>query len=254
MTDTPKKMPKGGRKGGTTFPRLSLGDALKYAEKLVSKTHTGPQPEAVILKGVFGNSGSVGRIRVSALKQFGLLKYVENGLCASDLARDVIAAPDEEKRPLLTKACLTPNVFRTLFDTFHSDQVTKAKIRQQTSSLNVHPDLLEPCVDLFLQSLQTASLATVLDDKVSIVSASSVTESIERESIDTEDSFESEDIEPSDVDQPDSQGEDGSGQADNESHANRPRAIIQVNVTLDSSLDTDKLEEQLKLLRQYGAI
>ncbi len=35
------KPPKGGRKGGTLFPKLNLKQALEYAEKLVSKTHTG---------------------------------------------------------------------------------------------------------------------------------------------------------------------------------------------------------------------
>ena len=34
----------------------------------------------------------------------------------------------------------------------------------------------------------------------------------------------------------------------------RPRAAIQVNVTLDSSLDTEKLEKQLALLGKYGAL
>lgn len=32
------------------------------------------------------------------------------------------------------------------------------------------------------------------------------------------------------------------------------RSVIHVNVTLDSSLDTDKLERQLALLRKYGAL
>jgi hypothetical protein len=33
-----------------------------------------------------------------------------------------------------------------------------------------------------------------------------------------------------------------------------PRAVFNVNVSLDSSLDTDKLERQLKLLKRFGAI
>jgi hypothetical protein len=32
------------------------------------------------------------------------------------------------------------------------------------------------------------------------------------------------------------------------------RSVIQINVTLDSSLDTEKLEKQLSLLRRFGAL
>lgn len=66
--------PKGGRKGGTRFPQLGLVKALEYCGKLVSKTHTGPQPESIILPGVFNTSGTVGQVRASALKQYGLLE------------------------------------------------------------------------------------------------------------------------------------------------------------------------------------
>jgi len=40
----PQVMPKGGRKGGTQFPRLDLKQAIEFNKKLVSKTHTAPQP------------------------------------------------------------------------------------------------------------------------------------------------------------------------------------------------------------------
>jgi hypothetical protein len=68
------KMPKGGRKGGTIFPRLNLKQALEYSKKLVSKTAVAPQPGATILAGVFNNAGPEGKVRLSALKQFGLLE------------------------------------------------------------------------------------------------------------------------------------------------------------------------------------
>lgn len=34
----------------------------------------------------------------------------------------------------------------------------------------------------------------------------------------------------------------------------RQKAAINVSITLDASLDSDKLEKQLRLLRKYGAI
>jgi len=45
--------PKGGRKGGTGYPKVKLEQAVAYAKKLVGKTHTGPQPALTILPGVF---------------------------------------------------------------------------------------------------------------------------------------------------------------------------------------------------------
>src|SRR5437867_7316365 len=73
-TESKKRaIPKGGRKGGTTFPHLELKQAIKFNKKLVSKTHTTSQPAKIILKGVFNNSGPVGGVRVSAMKQYALL-------------------------------------------------------------------------------------------------------------------------------------------------------------------------------------
>ena len=63
-TESKKRaIPKGGRKGGTTFPHLELKQAIKFNKKLVSKTHTTSQPAKIILKGVFNNSGPVGGVR-----------------------------------------------------------------------------------------------------------------------------------------------------------------------------------------------
>ena len=57
-----RQMPKGGRKGGAVFPRVALSDALLFARKLVSKTHTSAQPQDVILTGVMGSKGGTGRV------------------------------------------------------------------------------------------------------------------------------------------------------------------------------------------------
>ena len=67
MTDKPKHKPK--RKGGTTFPRINLEDAVNFANKLVAKTHTGSLDSKIIYPGVFGSKGAAGEIRASALKQ-----------------------------------------------------------------------------------------------------------------------------------------------------------------------------------------
>lgn len=83
----PKKMPKGGRKGGANFPRHTLKEALAWSKKLVSKTHQGPQQPVVIYSGVVGAKSGIGNVTISALKHFELLEDdASNGFSASDLA------------------------------------------------------------------------------------------------------------------------------------------------------------------------
>jgi hypothetical protein len=55
---------KGGRKGGTIYPKVTLDKAVQYSKKLVSKTHTGPQPKKIILPGVFGAASWVGDVKL----------------------------------------------------------------------------------------------------------------------------------------------------------------------------------------------
>jgi hypothetical protein len=171
MTASPEKkarqMPKGGRKGGSTFPRVALTDAIGYARKLVSKTHTAPQPKDVILSGVFGVRGPQGEIRISALKQYGFLKGdVKTNFSADNLAKKIVAAPSEELVPLYRQAMLKPTIFKKLFDTFHGDAVSKAKLKQRAADLKVHPDETSTCVDLYISGMVTACLVIVDGDQV----------------------------------------------------------------------------------------
>src|SRR5271169_60204 len=166
------KMPKGGRKGGTTFPRIPLKDALDYSKRLVSKTAVAPQPESTILAGVFDNAGPGGQVRASALKQFGLMEGTAAAYKASQLARDIDAAADEaERQPLVRRAMLTPKVYRELFDTYQADQASKAKIRGRAQQLGVHPDLSEKCAEFFMVSATTAGLAAAQGDGIRLVAA-----------------------------------------------------------------------------------
>src|SRR5260370_24144240 len=137
---TTKKTLKGGRKGGTLFPKIKLKKALDYGKKLVAKTHTGPQPEKTILPGVFGNAGPGGKVRASALKQFGLLEGTADAYQATQLAKDIDAAPPEDRPPLLQRAFRSSKLFNQIFETFHGDTVSKAKIEQRARGLQVHPD------------------------------------------------------------------------------------------------------------------
>ena len=85
-TEKKKTTPKGGRRGGTLFPKINLQKALEYSKKLVAKTHVSAQPADEILPGVFGTSGPDGQVRASALKQFGLMQGDAKAYEATQLA------------------------------------------------------------------------------------------------------------------------------------------------------------------------
>lgn len=273
MTTAPAKkarqMPKGGRKGGSVFPRTSLTEALGYARKLVSKTHTGPQPAEVVLSGVVGSKTDTGRIRMSALKQYGLLEGdAKANFSASELAKKLAAAPADEAVPLLRQAMLNPTVFRKLFDTFHGDAVSKAKLKQRAADLNVHPDSTASCVDLYVSGMTTAGLVTVVGDQVKHIASSDLAQppATDTAAADTElDALDEEvagnDLNPGDADQaglpadaPANGAKPTRASVPDGIAAAGPRAVFNVNVTLDSSLDIEKLQKQLELLKRFGAI
>ena len=260
MSDEIKKqMPKGGRKGGRQFPQINLKDAVEYAKRLVSKTHTGPQPEAIILKGVFNASGGMGGVRASAMKQYGLMDGKSDGYKASELAKKIVSAPAEEQAPLLRQALLKPALFSTLYETFKGDKATSAKIKQQAASHEVHPDNLDKCVNLFLESAEYAGVGQRDADGITLSvipvdqSANAGVDAV------TDENPKDESLPNDPAPAADSLKQPPAPKlpVDPGASAERPtssRAVIQVNIDLDSSLDTDKLEKQLALLRKYGAI
>lgn len=256
-----------GRKGGTIFPRIALKEALTYAKKLVSKTAVGPQPEQTILAGVFGNSGGPGKIRLSALKQFGLLEGTAAAYKATQLAKDIEAAPDDTTRQaLFRRAMLSPKVYREVFNTYHGDIVSRTKVRSRALGLEVHPDVGDTFTDLFIDSALTAGVGTAEGDDVQLISATETVQPIVPASSD-EDSGEAETIDEDDANalaqeqeenakKPHAANSHPNGQDDTGSPA-RPRqraADITLNLTVDSSLDGEKLEKQLALLRRFGLI
>ena len=243
--------PKGGSKGGKRFPRLTLDDAVKYAKRLVSKTHVSAQPENIILLGVFDSSGSTGKVRASGLKQFGLMKGKSKAYEATEMAIKIAASTPSDLTVLLQDACLTPPVFRTIYDTFHGDVVSGAKIRQHASTLGVHPDVLDKCVEYATASFQFAELAVSENGNWNFTSAQN-NQIDENSKLDVEDVIEESAANSSD----ESLGEDGSADIDHDAGkiSSTQNASVSVSISVDASLDTDKLERQLKLLKKYGAL
>jgi hypothetical protein len=274
MTTAPTKkareMPKGGRKGGSIFPRVALAEALVYAKKLVSKTHTGPQTRDVVLMGVIGSKYGKGELGMSALKQYGLMTGdAKSYYSASDLAKKIAASPPEELVPLYRRAALKPTVFSTLFETYHGDTVSKAKLKQRAADLKVHPDETGNCVDLYIASMVTAKLAAVAGDQVTHIASAEAAAPVATLAEEDGDPSETASV-PADEDPAPGRGADGTilGPPTDKTDlstanarvvrdidgATAPRAVFNVNVTLDASLDVEKLERQLALLRKYGAL
>jgi hypothetical protein len=243
---------KGGRKGGTIFPRIALDAALAYAKKLVSKTAVAAQPEATVLAGVFNNAGSPGKIRLSALKQFGLIEGTPAAYKATSLAKEIEAAGDDiEKIGFIRRAFLQSKVYRELYNTYQGDETTKTKIKGRAQQLGVHPDASEQCTDLFMSSAGTAQLATPDGDGIRLGSA---TEVAAPEPIGGEPEDFPEELESGDVDTTGTLSVQSAPSPDADITRPRPRtaADVTLNLSVDSSLDGDKLEKQLNLLRKFG--
>ncbi|MBD7923514.1 hypothetical protein [Xanthomonas bonasiae] len=263
MNEPKKKvMPRGGRKGGSIFPRVSLIDALKYSKKLVTKTHVARIPQDVVYSGVVGAKGGVGAVRTSALKQYGLIEGDnKREFSATLLAKKIASSPDDEVTILYRDSALKPNIFKKLSETFHGDDVSRAKLKQRAAELKVHPDETEACIDIYLSTMQTAGLVRPEGDFFRHLTAQ------ELGTVNPADAEKNE--EPEDSDLEDLEAPDAAESAENEEapeeeeegmsvrklpKRSSPRALFTVNVQLDASLDTEKLEKQLALLKKYGAL
>src|ERR1044072_4320130 len=254
-----KKMPKGGAIGGTRFPQIDLQKALEYAKKLVSKTHNGPQTPQTIFVGVFKNKGPVGAVRASALKQYGLMEGdTTEGYVASQLARDIEAAVPDERPGLVQRAFLTPTLFRQIYDTLQPDTVSRARIRQVVITAKVHPDSGDECVACFVDGAIYSGLASFDGENIALARAATIAAASSTKE-DEEDNKDS--LELVDETGPGPEVEEDTSQDANDGDLEqRPRktelpiADVRVNLAVDSSSDPDKLEKQLRLLKQYGLL
>ena len=264
MADNNERKTPPGRKGGTKFPHIGLQKAVEYSKRLVSKTHTAAQPATIILAGVFDSSGARGGIRASALKQFGLLKGTADAYEATDLGKSLVSAPQDENAPLLRTACLKPAVFKVLYDTFRGDKVSIAKIKQQALKLEVHPESGDECVKLFVESIVFSGLAKQDQDQIEVLGHDQSTS--ETNSQDPNLNGDSDQalskwqppetaskiVQPTENNAGESRSNDGETQV-------LPSTIltkspVQLNLDVDSTMDPEKLEKLLRLLKSYGAL
>lgn len=244
------KNPTGRAKGGKRYPKVNLEKIVEYTKRLVSKTHTGPQPKEVVLPGVFDSNTWLGGQRLSATKQFGLIEGDSKAYSATGLAKKINSATPDELQNYLQESCLKPMIFKSLFDTFHNETVSQAKLKQQALTLGVHPDLGEECIEIFTSSLIYTGLGSQVEsDKIQIIEASSII-------VEPED-FNSEEEETEEKPQNETPPTLSPFNQQNQSFQSTKKqgaSNVNVNIDIDPSMDPEKLEKLLKLLKGYGAI
>lgn len=243
-----RKMPRGVRKGGAKFPRYSLGETLAWSKKLVAKTHSSPQAQDVVYSGVVGSKSGTGDVKISALKQYGLMSGSSAAYSATDLAKKINSAPEAEVQEFLKQAALSPNIFKSIYNTFQSDTVSLAKIRQRAADLGVHPEEIGTCADIYANSLALAGLVLSEGDQVNHLSVGPA-QKVDADELDGDEDNSAADDVIIDDEEVDGGDEDFSGAS-----KKSQRTIVNVTINLDSSMDAEKLAKQLKLLRKYGAI
>lgn len=204
----------------------------------------------------------MGKVRASALKPYGLLEGPGAAYKATQLAKDIDAALEQDLPPLLQRAFLNAKVFKQVFDTFHGDSVSKARIEQRAKGLDVHPTSAEECTRLFIESAVTARLGTLNGETLALVKAGEVTPAVEAES--SEDGTEvgkrgdeaaAADAAAAPLPDPARLPRDGDqSERGRATPARLEKPIVTLSLTVDATVDPDKLEKQLKLLRQYGVI
>jgi hypothetical protein len=225
-------------KGGRRYPQYSLNDLGKNIKKLCNVTHTKPITISQLNVGVFGvNANSIaGKIRSSALKQFGLIEGSYAKLSASELCRRINSAVGDEKEKLLREAFFNVGIFKETFETFQKSTEEKTRIVQYAANpLNVHPEKTANFAEIFIHSAESAGLCSVDGNRIKFVSGEGLAEDVVSENIEQEDTTEDErfaETKPSGI------------------KTQRPNLEIKI----DPTLDPEKLEKQLKILKKFGLV
>lgn len=248
---------KRGRKGGTTFPRYGLKHLSSYLKSLVSKTHTNSINIEQLNAGVFGvGAKSIpGKVKSSALKQFGLISGDNTKFKATELCSKITMSEGEEQKLLFQNAFSKVAIFVNTLSTFQNSKTEKTKLGQYAvSTLKVHPDMKDDFTNVLLESAEISGLCTIEGTFVTFKSLSPavtiVDEDINDENLD-DDSEENDGSKPEEKGTPEtppSFQNTGSLQKKNQA------SNINVNIDVDPSMDPEKLEKLLKLLKNYGAI
>jgi len=248
MSDKIENLKGAGKKGGTQFPKYSLKHLEQFLSSLNNKTYTNAITIEQLNAGVFGigaNSSS-GKIKSSALKQFGLIEGDYKKFKATELCSKIVISEQNEKQKNFQESFNKVKIFTNTFNTFHNSKIEKSKISQYAvSTLKVHPELKEEFMKIFIESAEISGLCTVHGNIVSLLD-------LELVKNDGDILTDLEDAEFSDDEIQDVP--DNTKSLSASSKTTGKISNINVNIDVDPSMDPEKLEKLLKLLKNYGAI
>ena len=248
---------KRGKKGGTQFPRYSLEHLLPLLNSLSSKTHTNTITIEQLNAGVFGigANSTIGKVKSSALKQFGLITGGYTKISATELTTKITNSDGAEQVRYLQEAFRKVSVFVNAVLTFQNSKTDKVKIGQYAvSSLKVHPDMKDDFIAVLIESTKVAGLCTVEGNSVTFNSFPN-----DQATKTQEDDKKKKKNEENDDDQGSSEPQNSNGTLNTHENGHNSKAAgkvsnINVSIDVDPSMDPEKLEKLLKLLKSYGAI
>lgn len=252
-----KNLKKRGKKGGTQFPRYSLKHLSQFLENILGKTHTSTITIEQLNAGVFGVSASspTGKVKCSALKQFGLLSGDYKKLDSTDLCSALAMSDGNEQITNYQKALKNVSVFADALKTFQNSSAEKSKIAQYAvSTLKVHPDMKDDFVKVFVESCEIAGLSSTDGNSVTFLQNPSLTLEESASEIENENLEESENNNQGKEENKIPEIDPSNSGTHNFNTQKQGKSNINVNIDVDPSMDPEKLEKLLKLLKGYGAI
>lgn len=239
---------KGGKKGGTQFPRYSLKNLVPYLKPLISKTHSATINIEQLNAGVFhiGAKSLAGKVKASALKQFGLIEGDYQKYSSTELASSIAISENGDQKKHLQAAFDRVKLFVNVYNTFQNSKVEKGKIAQYAvSTLKVHPDFKDEFVKVLIESAEVSEIAKVDGANVLFERARFIENVHESDDeVDTEDE--------DDLDSSEEQGD--SDEPIKNIKKRGSMSNISINIDVNASMDPEKLEKLLKLLKGYGAL
>jgi hypothetical protein len=216
------------------FPRYSLKLLDKHIVKLAEACSSKEMSREDFSQDVFG-SGLKGpnEIRISALRQFGLLKEPTKGrLRATKLAVEIAAHPEDKRTGPYMKALLKSKIIKDALLTFSGKKTTKEQIGIiATRDLGVHIKEKNTFIKILVESATIAGACKAEKENVEFMDIG---------------------IEPDNyLDVSDEHGD--TGKSDSELSELLAARVI-VNINLDSNLSPEILEALLQKLRKFDLI
>jgi hypothetical protein len=232
-----QKKGKHGRTGGKTYPRYSLEDLDEHVGLIASKTSRKPHDNVSFCMGIFNlKYNPTCQMKISALKQFGLIEKKEGNLAATELCVRIAARPDDDRAPFYREAFKNVTVFKQALETFSGRTATTSQIATYaTDSIGIHLDNKDDFAAKLIESAKKAGLCK--EDKEGYF-FEPVTLADDEASPDTTKEEKEQGLKPSSPKKP---------------TVDTSRTVT-VEVKIDSTLDPETLEKYLEKMKKFGLI